>query len=153
MTQKFKMWIDHNPDRSETVTARCDGEKSGDDHGTVPSKDEESSTNSGHHNAGLVSAENDTPVNGLSLTKTSGECSSKQVACGTTDPAFLARNLAERLVERHGACQDAETAAQTKPDFPLFPVSRGFCLSLRRNLDSLNAALEKARLAEFFTKS
>ena len=52
-------------------------------------------------------------------------------------------------VEPQGACQGlATTSEKNVPDYPLFPLSRGFCLSLVRALDSFEAALEKAQLPD-----
>lgn len=50
--------------------------------------------------------------------------------------------------ETQGACQGAAASDKIVPDYPLFPLSRGFCLSLKRALDSFHAALEKAQLPD-----
>ena len=51
-------------------------------------------------------------------------------------------------VQPQGACQGAVTSEKNVPDYPLFPLSRGFCLSLVRALNSFEAALEKAQLPD-----
>ena len=51
-------------------------------------------------------------------------------------------------VEPQFACQGAMTSQKNVPDYPLFPLSRGFCLSLVRALNSFEAALEKAQLPD-----
>ena len=51
-------------------------------------------------------------------------------------------------VEPQGECQGAVTSEKNVPDYPLFPLSRGFCLSLVRALDSFEAALEMAQLPD-----
>ena len=51
-------------------------------------------------------------------------------------------------VEPQGECQGAMTSEKNVLDYPLFPLSRGFCLSLVRALDSFEAALEKAQLPD-----
>lgn len=50
--------------------------------------------------------------------------------------------------ENQGACQGATSSEKAAPDYPLFPVSRGFCLSLGRALESFQTALEKAGLTD-----
>ena len=49
-------------------------------------------------------------------------------------------------IEPQGACQGAMTSEKNVPDYPLFPLSPGFFLSLLRALNSFEAALEKAHL-------
>ena len=51
-------------------------------------------------------------------------------------------------VQPQGVCQEAMTSEKNGPAYPLFPLSRGFCLSLVRALDSFEAALEKAHLPD-----
>ena len=43
-------------------------------------------------------------------------------------------------VQPQRACQEAMTSEKNVPDYPLFPLSRGFCLNLVRALDSFKAA-------------
>ena len=50
--------------------------------------------------------------------------------------------------ENQGACAGATLPEKIAPDYPLFPLSRGFCLSLGRALESFQTALEKAGLAD-----
>ena len=51
-------------------------------------------------------------------------------------------------VQPQFACQGAMTSEKNVSDYPLFPLSRGFCLSLVRALDSFEATLEKAQLPD-----
>ena len=46
-------------------------------------------------------------------------------------------------VQPQGACQGAMTSEKNVPDYFLFPLSRGFCLSLVRAFDSFEATLER----------
>lgn len=48
--------------------------------------------------------------------------------------------------ENDVVCQGATSWEKIGPDYPLFPLSRGFCLSLRRALESFQKALDKAVL-------
>lgn len=50
--------------------------------------------------------------------------------------------------ENQGACAGATSSEKISPDYPLFPLSRGFCLSLGRALESFQTALEKAGLTD-----
>lgn len=50
--------------------------------------------------------------------------------------------------ENQGACAGAASSVKSVPDYPLFPLSRGFCLSLGRALESFQTALEKAGLKD-----
>ena len=50
--------------------------------------------------------------------------------------------------ENQGACAGATSSEKIAPDYPLFPLSRGFCLSLGRALESFQTALEKAGLKD-----
>ena len=50
--------------------------------------------------------------------------------------------------ENQGACAGATSSEKIAPDYPLFPLSRGFCLSLGRALESFQTALEKAGLTD-----
>lgn len=50
--------------------------------------------------------------------------------------------------ENQGACAGASSSEKIAPDYPLFPLSRGFCLSLGRALESFHTALEKAGLTD-----
>lgn len=42
----------------------------------------------------------------------------------------------------------AGSSAVSIPDYPLFPLSKGFCMSIKRCLESFKTALQKAQLAE-----
>lgn len=50
--------------------------------------------------------------------------------------------------ENQGASAGATSSEKISPDYPLFPVSRGFCLSLGRAVESFQTALEKAGLTD-----
>ena len=50
--------------------------------------------------------------------------------------------------ENKGACAGATSSEKIAPDYPLFPLSRGFCLSLGRALESFQTALERAGLTD-----
>ncbi|XP_068716631.1 (E3-independent) E2 ubiquitin-conjugating enzyme-like [Montipora capricornis] len=57
-------------------------------------------------------------------------------------------NGTSSAAQSQGACQGEAAASNSSPDYPLFPLSRGFCLSLTRALDSFRAALERAHLPD-----
>lgn len=50
--------------------------------------------------------------------------------------------------ENQGASAGTTSSEKISPDYPLFPVSRGFCLSLGRAVESFQTALEKAGLTD-----
>ena len=66
---------------------------------------------------------------------------------GSDQSAVLAEGKPSNI-EPQGECQGAITSEKNVPDYSLFPLSRGFCLSLVRALDSFEAALEKAQLPD-----
>ena len=73
---------------------------------------------------------------------------SNGVSKDDSDQSAVLREGKPSNVEPQGACQGAMTSEKTVSDYPLFPLSRGFCLSLVRALDSFEAALEKAQLPD-----
>ena len=58
---------------------------------------------------------------------------------GSDQSAVLAEGKPSNI-EPQGECQGAITSEKNVPDYSLFPLSRGFCLSLVRALDSFEAA-------------
>lgn len=78
--------------------------------------------------------------------KSTGEVKTSETTAGSgLQPSPEGKTL---NAESQGACKGATSSVKIAPDYPLFPVSRGFCLSLGRALESFQTALEKAGLMD-----
>ena len=64
---------------------------------------------------------------------------------GYLQPTLEGRSL---KADNQGACAGATSPEKISSDYPLFPLSRGFCLSLGRALESFQTALERAGLTD-----
>lgn len=123
-----------------TTVPGCNNEQIIKDHSTVG----ELEPNEEKGQNGLVD-ENSVTENGV--TNEAKDPEAKGESC--LDPSLEGKSL---NTENESVCQGATSWEKIGPDYPLFPLSRGFCLSLRRALESFQAALDKAGLTNCLEK-
>ena len=168
MIRKFKRWIALFHEQATAVPG-CDGEKATNDEVKV-NELEEKGPRSENENACMNDTSNvDTMEAKVASSCIREECvqthamsgelltndevhhtepCSNGVSKDDSDQSAVLPEGKPSNVEPQGACQGAMTSEKNVPDYPLFPLSRGFCLSLLRALDSFEAALEKAQLPD-----
>jgi len=175
MIRKFKRWIELSNEQA-TVVPSCDnGNPAGKDASVSELQQmEESSRNDLACNS-VVNVDNDVlqapqtmsvPGCGSGEQEPKEEISQNELACSdgisengavkeakgpeTSGAGYPQSTLEGRSLnaDNRGACAGATSPEKISPDYPLFPLSRGFCLSLRRALESFQTALEKAGLTD-----
>ena len=154
MIQKLKRWVNFPPEQTAAVPS-CEDKRASDN--TAGQNQPQSDTNR---------EDNPAQASNLEENRTTESEPEPRKELGTDDVAN--GNTERRAVGNKSPCEapdkspdvnssDAqpqdtsrEEAASNKdfPEYPLFPLSRGFCLSLTRALDSFRAALEKAHLPD-----
>lgn len=170
MIRKFKRWIELSQEQATAVPS-CDNEGTVKDHATVRElKPQDESENDvidddvmratavpGCNNEEIAEVGKLEPKeelsqnehaynNGVSDNGAVKEVKNPETAAeGCLQPTPEGKTL---NAENQGACQGATSSEKIAPDYPLFPVSRGFCLSLGRALESFQIALEKAGLTD-----
>lgn len=139
MLQKFKRWIELSHEQATPVPA-CDNEHTVENHATVGGLEpkEEKKERNGENE---LAYSNGIAQNGAM--KEAKDPETRGASC--VQPSSEGKTL---NVENQSACQGATSLVKNVPDYPLFPLSRGFCLSLGRALQSFQTALEKARLPD-----
>lgn len=174
MIRKFKRWIELSNEQATTVPSCDNGNPVGNDASVSELQPkEESSRNelacssdvnvidndvlqamsvSGCRNGGELEPKEEISHNELTY---SNGVSENGAVKETKDPEANGANYLQPSpegksldVENQGACAGATSPEKIAPDYPLFPLSRGFCLSLGRALESFQTALEKAGLTD-----
>ena len=151
MIRKFKRWIDSFYEQAVTVPG-CDNE----DKIKVDALEqkEERSENKHAHSSDVSG---DDEIRATAVPSCYSEESVKddeeaknvdKLTCNGSDQSAACNDGKPSNAETQGACQGAAASVKGVPDYPLFPLSRGFCLSLTRALESFQAALEKAQLPD-----
>lgn len=172
MVRKFKRWIDLFHGESTTLS-KCENGDTKDgkpEHveetvrdvilaeatraKSVPGCDSEQIFN-GHSPEGVLEpneenelvvkdcvAENGVCVAENGVVNEANDLEDKGASC--PDPSSLEGEALK--TEHDDTCQGAASWEKIGPDYPLFPLSRGFCLSLQRALESFQNALDKAGL-------
>lgn len=150
MIQKLKCWVDFPPEQTAAVPS-CEDKRASDN--TAGQKEPQSDAK---REDNPVQASNDEENRTTeSEPEPRKELSTNDVterrAVGNERPCE-APDKSPDVNSSAAQPQDTsrEEAASNKdfPEYPLFPLSRGFCLSLTRALDSFRAALEKAHLPD-----
>ena len=167
MIRKFKRWIELSNEQATTVPSCDNGNAVG--NGASVSKlqpMEESSQNDvacnsdvsqamsvpGCQSGGEQEPKEERSQNEFAYSKGVSQNGAVKEAKGpeTSGESYLQPTVEGKSLnaENQGACAGATSSETISPDYPLFPLSRGFCLSLGRALESFQTALEKARLAD-----
>lgn len=168
MIRKFKRWIALFHDQATTVPG-CDGEETVNDEVKVNELEEKEQRNENENVCMDGTSNNDVMRAKAASNCVREECvqahavpgelvpndevhhtepGSNGVSKDDSDQSAVLPEGKPSNVQPQGACQGAVTSEKNVPDYPLFPLSRGFCLSLVRALDSFEAALEKAQLPD-----
>lgn len=169
MIRKFKRWIELSQEQASAVPS-CDKEGSVNDRATVDELEPKEESGNDVINDDVMRAtaapgcnnEEVAAVGKLELKEelcpnehaysngvaenSAGEVKPPEATAGSgLQPSPEGKTL---NAESQGACKGATSSVKIAPDYPLFPVSRGFCLSLGRALESFQTALEKAGLVD-----
>ena len=158
MIHKFKCWIDLSHEQAGTVPA-CNKGAAG---GSLEQKEQRSESKAACSNDVSNNDVKAVAVSGCNREQTVGELETKEEVrhkepCSndvtedgqaTGNCVKPPNNTPDQSAEGKPSCQGATASDKNVPDYPLFPLSRGFCLSLTRALDSFRTALEKAHLPD-----
>ncbi|XP_015778491.1 PREDICTED: (E3-independent) E2 ubiquitin-conjugating enzyme-like [Acropora digitifera] len=154
LIQKLKRWVNFPPEQTAAVPS-CEDKRASDN--TAGQNQPQSDTNREDNSAQASNLEENRTTE--SEPEPRKELSTDDVANGDTERRAVgnkrpceAPDKSPDVNSSDAQPQDTsrEEAASNKdfPEYPLFPLSRGFCLSLTRALDSFRAALEKAHLPD-----
>ena len=163
MIHKFKRWIDLSHEQAATVPA-CNSSATRE---SLEQKEQINKIKAAGSSDASNNGDKAVAVSGCNREQTVGKlepneevhhkepCSNDVTEDGQTTGSCVKRpnNASDQSAEgkpsdaeTQVACQGAGASDKNVPDYPLFPLSRGFCLSLTRALDSFRTALEKAHL-------
>lgn len=154
LIQKLKRWVNFPPEQTAAVPS-CEDKRASDN--TAGQNQPQSDTNREDNSAQASNLEGNRATE--SEPEPRKELSTDDVANGDTERRAVGNKRPCEAPDKSpdvnsSAAQPQDTsreeAASNKdfPEYPLFPLSRGFCLSLTRALDSFRAALEKAHLPD-----
>ena len=177
MIRKFKRWIELSNEQATTVPSCDNGNPVGNDASVSELQPMEESSRNDLPCSGNVNVIDNDVLQGLQAMPAPGchgggeqtpkeEISQNELAYSngvsesgvvkeanspeTRGASYLQPSLQGKSLnaENQGACAGATLPEKIAPDYPLFPISRGFCLSLGRALENFQIALEKAGLAD-----
>lgn len=173
MIQKLKRWINLSHQQAITVPC-CSGEQISNSYGTVCALEQKEQTSESELPCGAdVSESGIMQATAVPVCISEDTASTVEEPNEDERRRELGSDVVAEIVEKPGggvklpntaynqsaegkppdaqteaASQGAAASDKNVPDFPLFPLSRGFCLSLTRALDSFRETLEKAHLPD-----
>ena len=154
MLQKLKRWVDFPPEQTAAVPScedkRASDNTSGQNQPQNDTNPEDRPAQVSNHEETCTTESEPEPRKELSSddvtnVNTERRAFDNKRPCKAPDKSPDVNSLA---AQPQDTSREEEASNKDFPEYPLFPLSRGFCLSLARALDSLRAALEKAHLPD-----